>query len=93
MTNDLLTKCNRIKARITEIDSLLKQIEPVNTATGEPRTAPICIQAGINNPVEFYVGGDDLNDPFSDLDKAMYDQLITLLKAYKASAINIFTNM
>lgn len=93
MTNEFLTKCNLVKARINEINSLLKQIEPVNTATGEPRTAPICVQAGINSPVEFYVGGDFMENPLSDIDNAIYDQLVNLLKSYKQSAERIFAEM
>lgn len=92
MTNEELTKANGIKARITEINSLLKQIEPVNTMTGDKRTVPICVQAGINNPVEFYVGGD-ITDPFTDLDNAMYDQLLNLLKSYKSQAEDIFSRL
>ena len=93
MTDEVLNKANKLKSRLKEIDSLIKQIEVTNTATGEERISPICIQAGINSPVEFYVGGDLLADPLYDLNNTMYDQVLNLLKAYKTEVQRVFDNL
>lgn len=93
MTDEVLNKANGLKARLREITNLINQIEVTNTATGEERTAPICIQAGINSPVEFYVGKDLVNDPLYNVDNIMYDQLLTLLKAYKQNVEEAFANL
>lgn len=93
MTDEVLQKANGLKARYKEISNLIKQIEVTNTATGEERLAPICIQAGINSPVEFYVGTDLIEDPLYDVDKIMYNQLLNLLKAYKQSVEEAFANL
>ena len=93
MTDAILQRCNRLKSRVNEIDKLLKEIETVNTMTSEEMTLPICIQAGIQNPVEFYIG-EEFSDPsLYDLDKAMYEQITTLLKAYRDHVQKVFEDI
>ena len=93
MTDEILTRCNKLKSRVNEIDKLLKEIETTNTATGDKMTLPICIQAGIQNPVEFYVG-EEFSDPsLYDVDKAMYEQITSLLKAYRDHVQKIFEDI
>ena len=90
MTDAILQRCNKLKSRINEIDKLLKEINNVNTMTGEETTLPICIQAGIQNPVEFYMG-EEFSDPsLYDLDKAMYEQITSLLTAYRDHIHKVF---
>ena len=65
MTDEVLIRCNKLKSRINEVDAILKEIETVNTMTGEEMTLPICIHAGIQNPVEFYLGEEFSVDSLS----------------------------
>lgn len=93
MTDEILQRCNKLKSRINEIDSILKEIETVNTMTGEEMTLPICIHAGIQNPVEFYLGEEFSTDELYELDKAFYTQLVQLLKAYRDHTQKVFEDI
>lgn len=93
MTDEILVRCNKLKSRIREIDALLKEIETTNSMTNEDMSLPICIHAGIQNPVEFFVGNEFSDDSLYDLDKAMYDQIVTLLKAYRDHIQKVFENI
>lgn len=93
MTEEILIKANKLQARIKEIDNILKQIEATNTMTGEEMTLPICIQAGIQNPVEFYIGEEFSNELLHDTDKAVYEEVVKLLTAYRDHIYTIFRNI
>lgn len=93
MTDEILVRCNKLKARIKEIDALLREIENTNSMTQEEMSLPICIQAGVQNPVEFFVSNEFSDDSLYDLDKAVYDQIVTLLKAYRDHIQKVFENI
>ena len=83
MTDEILVRCNKLKSRINEVDAILKEIEAVNTVTGEKMTLPICIQAGIQNPTEFFFG-EEFSDPsLYEVDLAVYKLIVDTLKNYR----------
>lgn len=83
LTDEILIRCNKLKSRIKEVDSLLAEIDRTNSATGEAMTLPICIQAGIQNPVEFFFGAEFSDPSLETIDKAVYDKIVELLRAYR----------
>ena len=84
MTEELLNKANFVKKRIDEVNKLLYSI-------GEEQN-PLCLQAGVQNPVEFYLDGASDN-PLADLDAEYYKQFIMFLEAYKTHAEKVFNNL
>ena len=93
MTDEILIRCNKLKARINEVNALLKEINRVNDMTGEDMTLPINIQAGIQNPVEFSLGKEFSDPSLYDLDESFYKQIVILLEAYRDHLQKVFESI